>query len=257
MTARASSSAQAGGSGARDQALLQGICDAVTILVGAGVMDYNGHASMRDPAAGAQQPGFYINSGASDRAAMSPDQVCRVRVDAPDTLAATDGIRPPNEAHLHAAIYAARPDVAAVVHGHPMWSTLFTQTGTPLPLLMPQSALISDTPTYPHAHSISTHARGAAMADAMGQARGIYLAGHGSVFTGRGGDPLAALTEATALAIYSEQNAERAWRAALLGPATPLPPGDLDAHRANLDKPGLFAKCWAFHLSQGRHANVR
>ncbi len=224
-----------------DEATLDDVCEAVTILVAAGVVDYNGHASRRT------DEGFVINSGPSDRKAMTPDQVCHV--DPAGRVIAGD--RPPNEVHLHAAIYAARPEVAAVVHGHPKWTTLFTGTATPIPTVMPQGALVADLPVYPASHSINAPARGEAVAQTLGPCRGALLASHGSVLVGRD------LREAVALAIYAEQNAERAWRAVALGGARPLPDDEAAEYRTALDKPGLFAKCWDFHLPERSRSDVR
>ncbi len=218
------------------------ICDAVAILAEAEVMDFNGHVSRRHP-----DGGFLINSAVSNRAAMTPAQVCRVDAEG----APLDGIRPPNEVALHAAIYAARPDVQAVVHGHPRWSTLFTLTGRPIDVVMPQGCLVADLPVYPEAHSISTPARGAAVAGVLGPRCGALLAGHGSVLAG------GTLQEAVALAIYTEQNAERACRARALGVPRSIPPEEFEEYRQMLARPGLYEKCWAFHLSQRRTADVR
>lgn len=209
------------------------ICDAIAILVAAGILDYNGHVSLR-----ASGGGFHINTAASNRAAMTPDQLCRV--DADGTV--VEGGRPPNEVHLHAAILAARPDVSVVVHGHPEWTTLFTITGTPIPTVMPQGCLVSDLPLYPQSHSINSATRGRAVAQLMGEARGTLLTAHGSVFAG------ADLTEAVALAIYAEQNAKRAYLARALGRAAPIGDDEAAEYRTALNKPGLFRKCWDFHL---------
>ena len=53
-----------------DQKERAAICDGIAILVSAGVMDYNGHVSLR-----LADGGFLINSGASNRRAMTPDQI--------------------------------------------------------------------------------------------------------------------------------------------------------------------------------------
>lgn len=223
-------------------ALRAEIRDAVAILVAAEVMDYNGHASRRHP-----DGGFLINSAGSDRAAMTEAQIVRVLPDG----SAEGSDRAPNEAVLHAAVYAARPDVAAVLHGHPKWSTLFTLTGQRIPLVMPQGALVADLPLYDQSHSISTPERGAAMAQSMAKARGVLLRAHGSVFAAPD------LIEAAALAIYAEQNAERAFRAAQIGTAAVLGPDEAAEYRQTLNTPGLFRKCWDFHLSKGGTRDVR
>ncbi|MBD3763443.1 MAG: class II aldolase/adducin family protein [Rhodobacterales bacterium] len=126
------------------------VCDALRFLVRAGVVDYNGHASAR------VDGGFVINTAASNPAAMTPAMLCRVGLDG----AVIQGDRPPNEVHLHAEIYRARPDVQAVVHGHPVWLGTLTAAGGQLMPVLPQGVLVADLAVYPHAHSISTPDRG-------------------------------------------------------------------------------------------------
>lgn len=209
------------------------VCDALRFLVAAGVVDYNGHASRRVPA------GFVVNTAASNRAAPTPAQTCTVSLDGE----ALEGDRPPNEAHLHAAIYRARPDVEAVVHGHPRWLCTLSAAGLPLAPVMPQAALLGELPEYRHGHSISSPERGRAVAARLGGARGAILRGHGIVMTGPD------LLTACVLALYAEQTAERQVRAAPLGGARPLPPEELEEYARTLASPALLRKCWDFTLS--------
>jgi ribulose-5-phosphate 4-epimerase/fuculose-1-phosphate aldolase len=223
-------------SGAADQVL-----QALRFLVRAGVVDYNGHASARVP------DGFVINSGASNRAAPTPDMLCTVTLGG-DLL---HGDRPPNEMHLHAAIYRARPDVQAVVHGHPVWLGTLTAAGQGLRPVLPQGVLVHDLPTYPHAHSISRADRGDAVARALGAARGVVLPSHGIVTVG------ADLTEAAVLTLYAEQTAERQVRAAPLGGARDLSAEDIAEYGNTLNSATLFRKCWDFVLEREGQGHVR
>lgn len=209
------------------------VCDALRFLVKAGIVDYNGHASAR------LGRGFVVNGAASDRAAPRPDQLCVASLEG----TATDGPRPPNEAHLHAAIYRARPEVGAVVHGHPRWLCALSAAGVPLAPVTPQAAVLGELPTYPHGHSISSRGRGEAVAACLGAAKGAVLRGHGIVMTG------ADLISACVLALYAEQTAERQVRAAPLGGARPLPPEEVEEYARTLASPELFRKCWDFTLS--------
>lgn len=209
------------------------VCDALRFLVAAGVVDYNGHASRRVPA------GFVVNTAASNRAAPTPEQVCTVSPEG-EVL---EGDRPPNEAHLHAAVYRARPDVQAVVHGHPRWLCTLSAAGVRLSPVMPQAAVLGELPVHPHGHSISSRERGEAVAARLGGARGAVLRGHGIVMTGPD------LLTACVLALYAEQTAERQVLAAPLGGAKPLPPGEVEEYARTLASPALFRKCWDFTLS--------
>src|SRR5512136_1973698 len=51
--------------------------------------------------------------------------------------------RPSTELAMHLAAYAARPDVQAVVHAHPLTAVAFTVAGTPPPNdLLPEAVLV-------------------------------------------------------------------------------------------------------------------
>jgi len=213
------------------------LCEGLRFLTRAGLVDYNGHLSIRHPSGG-----FLINTGASNRAAMTPDQICHVD----DAGALLSGARPPNEVHLHTAILAARPDVGAVMHGHPPEATLLTSLELTLAPVMPQAAVAGDLPVYPESHSISTSARGAALAAALGQGRGVLLRSHGLVMTGA--DPV----EACVVALYVEQTAERQLRGAALGGARALPQAELAEYAGTLNSATLFRKCWDFYLAGGK-----
>lgn len=208
--------------------------DALKMLVRAGIVDWNGHASLR------QADAFTVNSAASNRAAPGPDDFSTVSLDG-DPL---DGPRPPNEAHLHAAIYRARPDVHAVVHGHPKHLGALTSVGHAILPVTPQAALLGDVPTHPHAHSISTRARGEAVAALLGPGRAVLLRSHGLVAVGPD------LPTACALALYAEEAAERIILSAALGGAKPLPPEEIEEYARTLDTPALMQKAWHFMLAK-------
>ena len=69
-----------------------------------GIIDYNGHASIRCDA------GMFINIGDAQRSRMTADDICTIDFDG--NLIEGKG-KPPLEFHLHAGIYKARPDVKA------------------------------------------------------------------------------------------------------------------------------------------------
>lgn len=213
----------------------QEICDAIRILVTAGIMDYNGHASLR-----IDDTTFLINSGGSNRAAMEMSQISIA--DTAGQLVA--GERLPNEVFLHAEIYKARPDVKALLHCHPNWSTLLNACSQSIPCVMPQGALVADLPLYKHSHSISSAARGVDLADCLGVNCGAYLLNHGVVFVGQ------ELKEPVCRAIYAEQNAERVYRSLSLGGANPLPDATKREYAKTLANPALYKKCWDFFLTQ-------
>lgn len=110
----------------------QMLVDAILMMERAQVIDFNGHFSTR--AVGTEH--MLINSGQSVRSALTVGDI--VTIDLDGNLVDGDAV-PPMEFHIHAEIYRRRPDVNAVVHTHPLWSTLFSMVGQPvLPVIMQQ-----------------------------------------------------------------------------------------------------------------------
>jgi L-fuculose-phosphate aldolase len=102
------------------------------------------------------------------------------------------------EAVLHTEVYRARPDVGAVVHGHPPFVTAFAATGATLEMLTHDSVLFSDglavfeeTPEM-----ITEAAEGRAVAQALGDKRAVILRNHGVLVVGKN-VPWAVLTALT------------------------------------------------------------
>jgi L-fuculose-phosphate aldolase len=102
------------------------------------------------------------------------------------------------EAVLHSEVYKARPDVGAVVHGHPPFVTAFAATGAALELLTHDSVLFSEglavfeeTPEM-----ITEVAEGQAVAEALGDKRAVVLRNHGVLVVGKD-VPWAVLTALT------------------------------------------------------------
>ena len=112
------------------------LVDAIRMLERAGYIDHNGHASARRDAGA-----FYINSGASVRGALTADDI--VTVDLNGNLV-EGSAKPPLEFHIHSEIYRARPDVHAVMHTHPQWSTFLTMTGVAYKPVYAQGVLLGE-----------------------------------------------------------------------------------------------------------------
>lgn len=87
-----------------------------------------GNLSVRIPGAAA----FAITPSDFDYALMVPDDVCVLDLD----LKVLEGARKPSiESSLHAAVYAARPDVNAVVHTHQPYASTLALVDAPIPAL--------------------------------------------------------------------------------------------------------------------------
>ena len=91
------------------------------------------------------------------------------------------------ETVLHTEIYAARPDVGAVVHGHPPYATAFGATNAELELLTHDAVLFHDGISYfdETAELITEEEQGRAVAAALGERRAVILRNHGVVVADR------------------------------------------------------------------------
>lgn len=153
-------------------------------------------------------------------AEVGPDDVIVVDLNNPN------GLRVPGmhlEALIHTEIYRARPEVGAVIHSHPIYSTALSSTNAELKYLTHDSVLFHDgigRYTY-SADLIMTPEQGQRVANALGQRRAVLLQNHGVVFVG----------EDIRWAILSAVTLERSLRiqtiAGQLGEFNPIPLADV------------------------------
>ena len=210
---------------------------ALRILEANGIIDFNGHASIR------QGAGALINSGRSVRSRLTDADLVGVDADGRGR-AGIDA--PPMEVHLHTAIYRRRPDVKAVVHGHPTWSTLLSSTGTPYTTVYPQGALLGSPPVYASPRSINTPGIGSQVAELLGDGCAVLMRAHGVVVAA------ADIRTAAVLALYLEENARRQCLAVPLGEPYRFSCDEIEACREGLNKPNLFAKAWDYYAAKLR-----
>ena len=224
-------------SNARSEVTLrQELTQGISILERLGIIDFNGHFSVR-----LDDGNILINTGSSVRSAIGPEDFVIVGADGEIF---EESPRPPAELPLHVAIYRARTDVQSVVHGHPQWSTLLSSTGRPYEVTMAQGALLGEVPMFSSPLSMNNSEIGNALAEMLGNGRAALLRGHGSVVVGQD------VLEATVLAIYLELNAERQVRAATLGKPYVFSDDEIRAFQEGLEKRGLFEKCWNYYLAK-------
>jgi ribulose-5-phosphate 4-epimerase/fuculose-1-phosphate aldolase len=210
------------------------LADAIRMLERAGIIDFNGHFSWRVP----ERDLMLINSGASVRSALTGADI--VLVDFDGKLVAGEAV-PPMEFHIHSEIYRRRPDVGAVVHTHPLWSTLFSMAGVPVQPVIMQAAVLGPIRLFDETASINRRELGQRLAAALGEERVVMLKSHGAVAAGAG------IVEAFVLAVYLEETAQRQHLAGQLGAPTVLEAAQIAAIRANLWKPHLLRKVWDYH----------
>ena len=164
-----------------------------------------GNISVRDEAGL-----VYITPSGMDYETCTVDDVV---VMTPEKKIASGARRPSIETDLHLAVYAARPEVNAIVHTHPLSSMVFACTGTSIPLLSDEAAqaLGDDVRTARYALP-GTPELAANCVDALGKkANACLLQSHGAVCLGS--DMAAAFKVAKVL----EMTAELYYRIRVMG----------------------------------------
>ena len=212
------------------------LVDAIRMLERAGYIDHNGHCSARRDAGS-----FYINSGASVRGALTVHDIVTVDLDG---HLVEGNARPPLEFHIHSEVYRARPDVNAVMHTHPQWSTFLTMVGASFKPVYAQGVLLGDIPLMDSPLSVNTKAMGERLAATLGSGPAVLLKAHGAVIVG------ADIVECFALAAYVEENAYRQYMAMQIGEPYVFSDAEQKACREKLWSPGLFKKTWDHYHSK-------
>jgi L-fuculose-phosphate aldolase len=217
-------------------ALKQRLADAIRMLAHADIVDHSGHGSARRDAMA-----FYINSAASARGSLTIDDI--VAVDLDGNLV-EGSARPPFEFHIHSEIYRVRPDVHAVMHTHPRWSTFLTMVGARYKPVFAQGALLGDIPLVDSPLSVNTRPMGERVAATLGAGPAVLLKSHGAVVVG------ADLVECFALAAYLEENAHRQYMAMQIGEPYVFSEAEQQAFRERLRTPALLQKTWDHYHSK-------
>jgi L-fuculose-phosphate aldolase len=206
------------------------LVDAIRMLTHAEMIDHSGHGSARRDG-----DSFYINSASSVRGTLSVEDIVTVDLDG---RAIEGGANPPFEFPIHSEIYRARPDVNAVMHTHPRWSTFLTMVGARVEPVFAQGALLGEIPVVDSPLSVNTKALGERLAVALGGGSAVLLKAHGAVIVG------ATLIECFALAAYLEENAYRQYMAMQIGDPYVFSEAEQRACRERLWALKLFQKTW-------------
>jgi L-fuculose-phosphate aldolase len=186
------------------QSLRERVASACRILAAEGYADLTlGHVSARGPGGA-----VWIKRKGVALGEVEPEDV--VALDDRDAVL-------PLETVLHTGVYRVRPDVAAVVHGHPPSATALAATGAPLSLLTHDSVLFADgVGRFDEPDLIIDDEQGDRVAAALGARRAVLLQNHGVVVVGKD-VPWAVLT-----AVTLERAARLQSLASTLGELRPL-----------------------------------
>jgi len=107
----------------------------VRMIEGGYTLETWGNISYRDP----ETQKVYLTPSGMNYATLTEDDV--VVVDLEGNI--LEGHRKPTiETGLHCAVYRARPDVNAIIHTHPIYSTVFSCMGEDIPMIIDEAAQI-------------------------------------------------------------------------------------------------------------------
>ena len=173
---------------------------------------------------------------ADGRIAITPSTMDYDEMTADDIVIVTaDGTpsegrhRPSSELALHLAVYAARPDVAAIVHSHSPYATTFAAARRDVPAVHYVLALLvgpgrNTLRVAPYA-TFGTDELAANAVATLRADQAVLLANHGAIAVA------ATLASALGRAERVEELAMLAWRAEQIGGATLLSADELDRVR--------------------------
>jgi ribulose-5-phosphate 4-epimerase/fuculose-1-phosphate aldolase len=165
-----------------------------------------------------------------------------VRVDFGGTVLA-GSFDPPDEFHIHAEIYRARPDVHAIAHTHPKGVIATTAAELEIVGLDVRSAVFGDgVPLlrYPDSIHVTTQERGEKLAASLGTGPAVAMQGHGAVTVA------ATPEQAVVLSLCLERAAlirlQLASMPFTLFPATDITPGGV----SGLASDEMFRTAWKY-----------
>lgn len=174
----------------------------------------SGDWSMKDPDTGfiyiCPRPGKYVDI-IPNWAVLKDENVCVV--DGDGNLMEDNGLLPTVEMPMHLAIYKARKDALAIVHSHPLYSSVYAVTGQNVPVLLAEQALFLGGEVICAEYGlVGSQALAENIVKALGdQRKAALLRNHGSVIIGKD------LREAFVLADFLEHGAMVAIMSKLVG----------------------------------------
>ena len=167
-----------------------------------------------------------ITPSTMDYDEMKPDDVVIVEADGSPSEGRH---RPSSELRIHVEVFAARPDVRAIVHTHSPFATTFAAARRPVPAVHYVLALLvgpgRDTLRVADYATFGTAELARNAVRALGDDHAVLLANHGAIAVA------GSLRSALGRAERVEELAMLAWRAEQLGGATLLDAAELDRVR--------------------------
>jgi ribulose-5-phosphate 4-epimerase/fuculose-1-phosphate aldolase len=208
----------------------QQLVDCIRMLERSDIIDYNGHCSIR-----LDDDRVLINIGSCQRSSLTVDDICVIDLEANQLEGKGNA---PLERHLHCGIYRVRPDVRAIVHAHPKWSTFLTMVGESYKPVYAQGSLVYPVPLLDSPNSINNRPMADRLAATLGTRPAALMKSHGAVTVGRD------IVEAFVLANYMEENSYRQYMALQIGKPYVFSEEEIALCREKLWNAGLFRRTW-------------
>lgn len=171
------------------------------LITGSSILAQHGHEDINQGQISARSPGnknnFLIKKALCPFYKVTAADIMKAPY---DEKIQADRLAPP-ELPLHQAIYQARDDVNAIVHTHAYYSTLFSAFDWELePISHDGACFIGHTARFDEtSNTILSIELGRKVADALGNAKVIFLRNHGVVITGK------FIKEAVVLSVFLEK----------------------------------------------------
>jgi ribulose-5-phosphate 4-epimerase/fuculose-1-phosphate aldolase len=230
---------------ANTTAVIDDLIAANRILAAEGVVDSFGHVSVRHP----ERPDRFLISRNKSPKIVQPEDIMVMDFEGHEVD--PSGRAPYGERFIHAAMYAVRPEVGAVVHSHSRTTIPFGVTAERLRPISHVSVTIGpEVPVWdPQCHFgdtnmlVSNIEQGRDLAISLAGRTTILMRGHGSTIVGR------ELRDAVYTAVYLEVNAQLQLQAKMLnaGPIKFLTLGEIEKFTAHLNRhvPNVgYDKAW-------------
>lgn len=210
----------------------------VRMMEKAGLMDYNGHVSLRVAA-----DRILINSYGASRSSMGEEDV--VVVDARGQKLEGNG-QPPSEIPIHTQIYAVRPDVKCIAHLHSEYITVMSVAGIAIRPVCTTGAVFGPhpIPVFPEPDLVRTPAQGARLASALGAGQAIVLRSHGAVVVA------STLDQLLARSLSLERNARLQYKAMVAGTVHFLSAEEVERIAAQVGEMKGIHKSWSYFLDK-------
>ncbi|HEU4617008.1 MAG TPA: class II aldolase/adducin family protein [Gammaproteobacteria bacterium] len=216
------------------------------ILANEGVVDAFGHVSVRDP----RDAERFVMSRSRSPALVELSDLMEFRLDG--SPVDPRGRTVYGERMIHAAVYAARPDVHAVVHNHSRAVLPFALTGAPLePVIHTASIIGPEIPVWDIRDRfgdtdmlVRTIEQGRDLAAALGSNTCALMRGHGAVVVG------SSVQAAVLTAVYLQVDAEVLLAARGLGEPKGLSRGEIEKSSETQLSPLALDRAWEYFCAR-------